>query len=118
MGFICKHTIHEDFYLYPLGDHPHIILRVWWLFDLGDIHTNYQKLIMSFERDGRTHTLEGILDDCPQADSKKIEMIEWCQKEEATTLWLEGLLRLTLDQEENENPTLGIGGIIWPLGGS
>lgn len=31
----------ENFYLYPLKGHPHLILGVQWLFDLGDIHTNY-----------------------------------------------------------------------------
>lgn len=44
--------VREDFYIYPLKGHPHIIIGVQWLFDLGDIHTNYQKLIMSFEIDG------------------------------------------------------------------
>jgi len=34
-------TMRENFYVYPLKGHPHIILGVKWLFDLGDIHTNY-----------------------------------------------------------------------------
>lgn len=54
----CK--VREDFYIYPLKGHPHIILGMQWLFELGDIHTNYQKLVMSFEIDGKTHTLQGI----------------------------------------------------------
>jgi len=71
-------VVREEFYLYPLKGHPHIILGVQWLFDLGDIHTNYQKLTMSFEIDGKTHTLQSIRDNCPQVDSKRLEMIEWC----------------------------------------
>ena len=50
-------TVRENFYVFPLKGHPHIILGVQWLFDLGDIHTNYQKLTMSFEINGKTHTL-------------------------------------------------------------
>lgn len=53
-------TMRENFYVYPLKGHPHIILGVQWLFDLSDIHTNYQKLAMSFNIDGKTHTLQGI----------------------------------------------------------
>lgn len=34
-------TMREDFYIYPLKGHPYIILGVQWLFDFGDIHTNY-----------------------------------------------------------------------------
>ena len=33
-------VVREGFYLYPLMGHPHIILGVQWLFELGDIHTN------------------------------------------------------------------------------
>lgn len=39
------YTVRENLYVYPLKGHPHIILGVQWLFKLGDIHTNYQKLI-------------------------------------------------------------------------
>jgi len=52
-----SYTVKENFYVYPLKGHPHIILGVQWLFDLSDIHTNYQELTMSFEIDGKTHTL-------------------------------------------------------------
>jgi len=52
-----SYVVREDFYIYLLKGHPHIILEVQWLFDIGDIHTNYRKLTMSFEIDGNTHTL-------------------------------------------------------------
>lgn len=79
-----SYTTREDFYLYPLKGHPHIILGVKWLFDLGYIHTNYQTLTLALRLMGR-HTLQGIQDDCPQVDNKLLEVIEWClQKEEAT----------------------------------
>lgn len=54
--------VREDLYIYPLKGHPHIILGVQWLFDLGDINTNYQNLTMIFKIDGKTHTLKGIQD--------------------------------------------------------
>lgn len=54
-----SYMVREHLYIYPLKVHPHIILGVQWLFELGDIHTNYQKLTMSFEIDGKTHTLQG-----------------------------------------------------------
>lgn len=59
------YTMMENFYVYPLKGHPHIILGVQWLFNLGDIHTNYKKFTMNFEIDGKTHTLQGICDDFP-----------------------------------------------------
>lgn len=43
-----SYMVREIFYIYPLKVHPIIILGVQWLFKLGDIHTNYYKLIMSF----------------------------------------------------------------------
>lgn len=45
--------------MYPDG-HPHIILGLQWLFELGDIHINYKNLTMSFQVDGKIHTLHGI----------------------------------------------------------
>lgn len=62
----------ENFSVYPLKGHPHIILGVQWLFDLGDIHTNYQKLTISFKINGKTHILQGIRDDCPEVDNKRL----------------------------------------------
>lgn len=47
----------ENFYLYPLKGHPHIIHGVQWLFELGDIHTNYRDQTMQFEMDGIEYTL-------------------------------------------------------------
>jgi len=64
------YVVREDFYLYPLKGHPHIIIGLQWLFEVGDIHTNYQKLTMSFEVDGKMHTLQGIKDYKTQADHK------------------------------------------------
>jgi len=52
-----RYTIRENLYVYPMNGHPHIILGLQWLFELGDIHKNYQKLTMSFEIDGKIHTL-------------------------------------------------------------
>jgi len=43
------YTVRENFYIYPLKVHTHIILGVQWLFDLGYTHTNYQKFTMSFK---------------------------------------------------------------------
>lgn len=60
----------ENFYVYPLKGHTHIILGVQCLFDLGDIHTIYQKLTMSFEIDGKNHMLQGICDDYPKVEKK------------------------------------------------
>lgn len=37
---------------------------------------------MSFEIDGKTHTLQGIRDDCPQMDNKQLAVIKWCQEKE------------------------------------
>lgn len=37
---------------------------------------------MSFEIDGNTYTLQGIRDDSPQVDNKRLEVIEWCQNKE------------------------------------
>lgn len=103
-------VVQEDFYLYPLKGHPYTILGVQWLFDLGDIHTNYQKLTMSFEIDGKTHTLQGIKNDFPQVDSKRLEVIEWCkEKEEAEkgiTQHSEELRGVTKSHEGAEFPTL------------
>ena len=55
--------VREEFYLYPLKGHPHNILGVQWLFELGDIHTNYQNLTMRFEIDGVEYTLQELRDE-------------------------------------------------------
>lgn len=74
---------------------------------------------MRFERDVKIHTLQGIRDDCPQANNKRMEVLKWCQKKgEATTQQLGELPRLTLEQEEKEDPTLTIRGIGRPLRGN
>lgn len=52
-----SYIMRENFYIYLLKGYPHSILGVQWPFELGDIHTNYQKLTMSFDIDGKTHTL-------------------------------------------------------------
>lgn len=53
-GFkIQEYVARQEFYVYPLDGIPHLILGVRWLFDLGDIHTKYQNLVMSFEVEGR-----------------------------------------------------------------
>lgn len=44
-----NYTARENFCVYPLDGHPHMILGVQWLFELGDIHTNYKNLTMSFQ---------------------------------------------------------------------
>lgn len=77
-----SYTMEENFYIYLLKGHSHIIMGVQWLFELGDIHTNYQKLTISFEIDGRTRTLQEIRDECPQVDNKRMEVLEWCQEKE------------------------------------
>lgn len=60
-----------------------MIIGVQWLFELGDIHTNYQNIPMSFEINGMTHTLQWMRDGCSLEDNKRLEIIEWClQKEE------------------------------------
>jgi len=71
-------TMREDLYIYSLKGNHHITFGVQWLFDLGDIHTNYQKLTMSVDIDGKTYTLQGIRDDFPQVENKLLEVIEWC----------------------------------------
>lgn len=40
---------------------------------------------MSFEVDGKMHTLQGIRDDCPQVDNKWLELIECCLQKEGPT---------------------------------
>lgn len=49
-------VVRENFYLYPLMGHLHIILGVQWLFELGDIHTNYQNLIEILDGWSGAHT--------------------------------------------------------------
>lgn len=65
----------DDFYIYPLDGIPHLILGVQWLYNLGDIHSNYQKLVTRFEVDENEYTLQGIRDYFPQASSSKLEKI-------------------------------------------
>lgn len=48
-----SYMMREYFFIYPLKGHPHIIMGVQWVFELGDIHTNYKKLTMSFNIDVR-----------------------------------------------------------------
>lgn len=101
----------EDFYLYPLQGHPHIIMGVQWLFGLGDIDTNYQRLTMSFEADGKSHTLQGMQDDCPQGDNKRLEMIEWSLQNKEPG-------GATLQPLELGGVTLGHGGVTLGHGGA
>jgi len=87
---IQSYIVGEDFYIYPLKGHPHIILGVQLLFEFGDIHTNYKNLTMSFDIDGKTHTLQGIWDKCPQVTNKILEVIwqyhKGKRKEDESTL--------------------------------
>lgn len=60
-----SYIMREDFYIYPLKRHPHIIFGVQWIFELGNINTKYKNFTMSFDVDGKTHTLYVIQDDFP-----------------------------------------------------
>ena len=54
--------------------------------------------------------LQGIRDECPQVDNKRLEVIEWCQQKEAeggATLGHGGARTLTLGTQEHFYPTLG-----------
>lgn len=102
----------ENFYIYPLDGHPHMIFRVQWLFELGDIHTNYRNLTMSFEIDGKTHTLQEIKGECPQVTNKRMEVI-WPHHEEKkepndATMGIREAWHLTLGTREAWHLTLGI----------
>jgi len=57
---IGNYTILDDFYVYPMGGSPHIVLRVQQLYQLGDATFNYGKLEMSFFEQGRRVTLKCI----------------------------------------------------------
>lgn len=46
-----SYIVRENFYVYPLKGHPHIILGVQWLFESVDINTNYKNLTMHFDID-------------------------------------------------------------------
>jgi len=37
---------------------------------------------MSFDIDGKTHTLQGICNDYPQVDNKRMEVIKWCKNKD------------------------------------
>lgn len=71
---------------------------------------------------GKTHTLQGIRDDCPQVDNKRLEMIEWCQQKEElegeTMLQPEEPGGATLDQGGSRTLTLGIQGVFHPTLGT
>lgn len=72
---IQDYVAREDFYVYPLDGIPHLILGVQWLYNLGNIHSNYQKLVMKVEVEGKEHTLQGIKDYFPQASSSRLDMV-------------------------------------------
>lgn len=42
---------------------------------MGDMRSNYQKLMVKFEGDGKEYTLQGIKDYFPQASSICLEMV-------------------------------------------
>jgi hypothetical protein len=42
-----NYTLTDDFYVVDLAD-THMVLGVWWLYSLGDIHLNYQEMRMEF----------------------------------------------------------------------
>lgn len=71
-----RYVVKEDFYLYPLKGHPHIILGVQWLFELGDIHTNYQNLNMRFEIGEVEHTLHWLKDEDALKTNNRLELVE------------------------------------------
>lgn len=71
----------ENFYLYPLKGHLHIILGVQWLFELGDIHTNYQNITMRFEMGGAEYTLQGLKDEEAQTSNNRLELDGWANRE-------------------------------------
>lgn len=106
-----RYTVRENFYVYPLDGHPHIIFGVQWLFESGDIHTNYRNLTMSFKIDNKPHTLQGIKEKCPQVTNKTLEVI-WTHHEEEKeqsngTLGLRDIWHETSSEGGAWHPTLG-----------
>jgi len=69
-------VVRENFYIYPLMGHPHVILGVQWLFELGDVQTNYQNLTMRFEKDGVEYTLQGLREEDTQRTNNRLESVE------------------------------------------
>lgn len=80
-------VVRENFYLYTLMGHPHIILGVQWLFELGDIHTNYQNLTMRFEMDGVEHTLQGLQEEDAQRTNNRLEVVQMTWGDTRTITW-------------------------------
>lgn len=72
---IGNYTIIGDFYIYPMGRSPHIVLGVQWLYKLGDVTFNYRKLEMSFFEQGERVTLRGIHPTHPLTTLNSLENI-------------------------------------------
>lgn len=76
---IEDHVVREDFYVYPMGGTPQMILRVQWLYSLGEIYSNYQKLEIKVKSKGKEITLKGIKENFRQISSHRLEWMDLWQ---------------------------------------
>lgn len=69
------YTIEDDFFIFPLGDSPHVVLGVQWLVSLGDYTTDHATLLFKFKSGGHCEIiLQGIKEDKNQnASIKRLE---------------------------------------------
>lgn len=64
----------EQFFVFPLGGVPHMVLRVQWIWSLRDYVTNYQKLELKFVLDGKGMVLQGIKENTSKDACKILEV--------------------------------------------
>jgi len=64
----------DDFFVFPVGGTPPLVLGVQWLWKLGDHTTNYQTLKLKFQANGRDIVLHGIKENAPEKESKIMQV--------------------------------------------
>lgn len=80
--------VEEDFFVFPLGKGPNLVLGVQWLYSLGDYNTNHQSFQLKFKSNGKEVVLQGIKEHAVQTvTTKRMERV--LQKEEV--LWAVGI---------------------------
>lgn len=71
-----NYTAVNDFYVFPMGSVPHMVLGVQWLYSLGDYITNYQILEINFKSNGCKIVLRGMKEDeIQKVTAKRTEKI-------------------------------------------